>query len=65
MKTHIRLEKTNALVDRINAIEFHGKDAEACADQLKHLLLCQCLNPYGIKTASRMIEIWEKWNYRK
>lgn len=64
------LIKTNDLVDRINNIEFtvsttHGVETKAVADQLRHLLMCQCLNPYGIQTAERQIEIWEKYNNRK
>jgi hypothetical protein len=66
----MKLEKINALVNRIDAIEFttstlHGIETKAVAEQLKHLLMCQCLNSYGIKTANRMIEIWEKYNNRK
>lgn len=66
----IRLEKINNLVDRINKLNLtstttYGIEVAANSHQLKHLLLCQCLNAYGIKTATRIIEIWEEYNDRK
>jgi len=65
MKTYIHLKKVNDMVGRIEALEFHSVETKTEAALLKHLLMCQCLNAYGLKTANSLIEIWEKYNNRK